>query len=289
MDLEKKEENLKKWGTWGFAIVGLGLAGAFIMKALAGLVALVAFLVTGLLVVNLAPAFGRMLSVWRIKAIKAVAQRNPEEVQRAFLNQLREHQRAGRRDLEMMTTEVANYESEVANYIREFGASDAQDQIDYLEAKKEALHQMAEGLDALGQQIAQAEQEVRKWQAKNRMSKTSGRLADRMSKARTMSADDQLAMEESFRAMQNNINSSMVKMRSAVDASKQGVKPLHIPKATLGTVASKGFTRSAGPQVPDTSSETRSIPSSGLDGNIRIPATVVAEIVDSPSDKSTRH
>lgn len=265
---DKKEERYKKIGTWGFAIGGLALLSFVIWYAVSGLVGLGIFAVLGLAVVNFAPAVGRWFAAQRVRALEAVAAANPIEVQKSFLSQMRQQYEAAKRDLAMFRTEVANFESETANFIQEYGQSEAQEMIEQLDAWKTALANMEKAVLQTEDDIAKLEIEIKKWQAKYRMAKKGDALSKRLGKARSMDEDDRTAMDASFRAMQSKMNQSMVNMKSAVDQCTKQQSPIKVPKATIGRVASEGFTSTAGPQVPDSRAQAQ-----------RIPTTIDAEVV----------
>lgn len=282
---EKKEERFKRYGTWGFAIGGLALLSFVIWHAVSGLIGLGIFTVLGLGIVNIAPAVGRWFSAKRIQALEAVAAANPIEVQKSFLSQMRQQYEAAKRDLAAFRVEVANYESETANFIHEYGRAEAQDMIEQLDAWKTALANMERAVHQTEEDIQKLELEIKKWQAKFRMAKKGDALSKRLGKARSLDEDDRTAMDASFRAMQNKMNQSMVSMKTAVDQCSKRRDPIKVPKATVGTVASQGFTSTAGPQVGDSSS--RRLSNSDSD-NLVIPATIVAAtVLSSTSDSSS--
>lgn len=267
---EKKEERYKKVGTWGFAIGGLALLSFVIWHAVSGLIGLGIFAVLGLAVVNFAPAVGRWFAAQRVRALEAVAAANPIEVQKSFLSQMRQQYEAAKRDLAQFRTEVANFESETANFINEYGHSEAEEMIQQLDAWKTALHNMEGAVLQTEDDIAKLEIEIKKWQAKFRMAKKGDALSKRLGKARSLDEDDRTAMDASFRAMQSKMNQSMVNMKTAVDQCTKRQTPIKVPKATIGKVASEGFTSTAGPQVPDAISHSPSQ---------RVPTTIDAEVV----------
>lgn len=284
---EKKEEKIKKFGTWGFAIGGLALLSFVIWKAVLGMVGLAIFAVGGLAIVNLAPAVGRWFAAKRVQALEAVAAANPIEVQKSYLSQMRQQHEAAKRDLAAFRVAVSNYESETANFIQEYGQADAVEMIEQLDAWKSALTQMERAVYQTEDDIAKLEANIKKWQAKYRMAKKGDAVSKRLDKTRSLDEDDRTAMDASFRAMQNDMNQSMVNMKRAVENCTRYRDPIKVPKATIGRVASEGFTTTAGPQVPSSASRQRLSDSSSGSDNLAIPAAIVTATVLASSDSSS--
>lgn len=248
MDLSEKEAKIKTVATWGIGLGAMALLAPVVFLALQGVAALVAFVVIGAVAVNLAPAFGRLVAAWRIKAIQAVAAANPIETQKLFIMQSFEKHAKEQQALEEYRTEIANYEVDVTNYARQYGEQEAAEMQDYLRMQQDALQQMEDASTRAYAQLKTLEQEVKKWEAKYKMAEKGRKLSKRMGQTLTLSQDDKIAMEASFQKMQSSINASMVAMRARAQQAQKPAEVFVAPQAVLPKTATQGFMRT--PSTP---------------------------------------
>jgi hypothetical protein len=241
MDTQNQAATLKKFAKWGFVIVGLAVAAPLIYLSLQGLVALVAFVVVGAVVVNLAPAFANVVGMLKIKAIEKVAAGDPIAMQQLFVQRKTEEYAAERQELEAFRVEVANFEAEVAQAQAQFGADKVADMVEMLHVNQQSLEAMENADRQTAVDLKNMQEDLAMWQAKTRIAETGQRLSARMKKTITIDPNDKLAMEASFRSMQNKINSSLVGMRGVLEA-KQERQGINVPRTTISQTATAGLT-----------------------------------------------
>ncbi|MGE8454305.1 MAG: hypothetical protein ACN6OP_27595, partial [Pseudomonadales bacterium] len=120
LDYSDKEKRITNIAKWVFAIVGLAILAPVLSLAVQGIAWLVTFLVSGVLLVNFAPLFGRLIAIMRIKALKKLAEAHPIETLELYISQRRQRLAVDDDARDGFVAALGVQKKQIEDYEREF-------------------------------------------------------------------------------------------------------------------------------------------------------------------------
>lgn len=203
LDYSDKEKRITNIAKWVFAIVGLAILAPVLSLAVQGIAWLVAFLVSGVLLVNFAPLFGRLVAIYRIKALKKLAEAHPIETLEVYISQRRQRLEADDDARDDFAAALGVQKKQIEDYEREFpdGAEELWQHYNDDVALLESAEQEAE---AERQNIAEADVKLRQLKMRYNISQGRNAMAKGMKGRVRVSEDDRTSVKAAIQAIEDS-------------------------------------------------------------------------------------
>ena len=203
LDYSDKEKRITNIAKWVFAIVGLAILAPVLSLAVQGIAWLVAFLVSGVLLVNFAPLFGRLVAIYRIKALKTLAEAHPIETLEVYISQRRQRLEADDDARDDFAAALGVQKKQIEDYEREFpdGAEELWQHYNDDVALLESAEQEAE---AERQNIAEAAVKLRQLKMRYNISQGRNAMAKGMKGRVRVSEDDRTSVKAAIQAIEDS-------------------------------------------------------------------------------------
>lgn len=230
-DKDAKHKSLQKKIGWGLGLLGAFLIAPIVFMIVKGIVGLAIAGVVGLVVVNAAPVLAMKLANWKLGMLKGEAGKNPIETL-----QLQEIQQG--KDLEEFANKITLFDSEVATYeqilVRENEDPNTNDiligmkrlltyrRTKYQEAQRETVN--------FSTQVREAERKYRLALAAQRVTKAAG--------STEVDILNKILKEIAFNSVQNNVNTAMSELRTAIMKEDIQASYATAPDAKVSSITS---------------------------------------------------
>jgi hypothetical protein len=119
VEIDARRERIATYAKWGLALAGAAIVAPVAFLAVKGIIGLAIAAALGTVVIAFAQPFANTVANWRMKAIKAEAERNPiETMQNLYL--------AKAKELERSDAAIQDFVAEILNFSDQLGAFKSQ-------------------------------------------------------------------------------------------------------------------------------------------------------------------